>query len=248
MIQRNQDIFERIERYMQGEMTEQEKSAFEAEIATNPDLQREMEKHKELVDALKDQEILDFRRKIQTIEGKEKAQARSLRKRLMRFAAAIVLIIGLTAVIWYTFRADTKNLYENYFTAYPVESQIRGSEVEGISNALDLYKDGEYEEAIPGLEQMLMKEPENGLLKIYLGNSLMEFNEMRKAVGLFTEFNSEMAYYEEARWYLALAYLKMDQKESSKSVLKEIIEYDGIYKDKAESLLIELENQVPDDS
>lgn len=96
------------------------------------------------------------------------------------------------------------------------------------------YDAGNYVVAIRNLS--LYKNDDNA--QLYLGVSLLLNNESSKAVPILEKLsnNDNPVYAESAQWYLALAYLKLNQVKESE-VLLEQLSKEGIYKAKAVQLL-----------
>jgi len=72
---------------------------------------------------------------------------------------------------------------------------------------------------------------------------LLALNKNREALTLLNELYKkpkEFAYYEETRWYVALVNLKIHKKSVAENYLKELIELEGFYYDKAKELLNQL--------
>jgi hypothetical protein len=242
---RNQDIFEQIEAYLEGSLKDAEKYRFEAEMKSDPELRTEVEKHRRLQDALKNRSALEFRSKVMAIEKRQESDRR--RTPYWKAAAVILFLIGLSTFIWINISNGEEPLFDSYYTPYPIEAPLRGQEDHGSEETFHLYDQGKYKEAIAGLEILAEQSSENEQLKVYLGICYLEIDEVHAALEYFESVASTTAYFEDAQWYRALAYLKNRQEEQSLSVLIEIIAYDGIYKDKAESLRRDIENQ-PDGS
>ena len=85
----NINISERIDRYILGQMSEEDKTAFEAELSADSELKHEYELQREIILAT---QRLHFKRHLQNIEK----QARQKRRKMIRtisswsIAAAIV--------------------------------------------------------------------------------------------------------------------------------------------------------------
>ncbi|MDA3906310.1 MAG: hypothetical protein PF484_09570, partial [Bacteroidales bacterium] len=77
----------------------------------------------------------------------------------------------------------------------------------------------------------------------YLAITQLHNNKTKKSINTFSalfQLDNDFAYYEETRWYLALAFVKQNKKKKAKSILKELIEYEGYYYDDATELLNQL--------
>ena len=122
--------------------------------------------------------------------------------------------------------------------------------------AMKNYKLENYDEAIKIFEGMINTISNKDSLeriRFYYGNSCLaaaksenskkKEKTLNKAIQLFDNIivDKESNFYEEAKWFLALTYLKTDKKEKCKTLLNEIIEERGYNYEKAKSILIFLE-------
>ena len=92
--------FDIIERYLNGEMSPEEKAGFEERLQQDPDFNAEYRKHLEVYDALKDKDVLKLREKLNKIvkESRKRKRGTSFgRNRLSLYwftaSAALILIL-----------------------------------------------------------------------------------------------------------------------------------------------------------
>ena len=248
MVKRTPELFEKIERYIKNTLPETQRESFEKEIDTNPALKSEIEKHREVHANFNTNDVLDFRKKLIEIENQlntKKGGSKRGFKLFRPIAASLLLLIGVSIVL-FLINKSQKGLFENYYEPYPVEDVTRG-ESSNFPNKIALkYSAGKYEEIILDLEQLVKESPKNNLHKPYLGNSYLNLNKEDKAIRVFSTIN-ENIYKEEALWYTALCYLKINDIENTKSALNNVVLYNGIYKKNALELLGELKIKNPDD-
>ncbi len=103
----------RIERYLNGEMEFEERSAFEAELQKNNDLKKAYDEHLEIYDALHDREAIDLRLQLKDIH-KEHVSGKKGRifplgsRNLLWLAAAVIISLGVASmVIYYALQGST---------------------------------------------------------------------------------------------------------------------------------------------
>ncbi|WP_025663424.1 hypothetical protein [Aquimarina megaterium] len=245
-MERTPEIFDKIEGYLAHTLPEEEIIAFEKELATNPELQQEVEKHRVLHKTLSDQDTLDFKEKLMQISTTIKEEQNNLSAPTSapywKIAASIAILLGVGMLLWYTYinqHNNTQDLYGAYYEPFPVEDAMRGNtNSEEMQSVVKNYAKGAYDSVAVVLE----KHPNlNNQLQLYLGNSYLNIDQEEKAVSLFKDIKSSGKYYEVAKWYLSLTYLKLNTPKKSIPLLKEIITYNGAYKDKATRLLNALE-------
>ncbi len=131
----------------------------------------------------------------------------------------------------------------------PAEIDIESSKSEIIDNqelfnmAIQQYEAKNYADAIALFQNILINEPDNYNTLYYSAVSYLEINKPGKAIVNFDKvlMLKEGEFYEAAKWYKALAYIKKDEPETAGKLLKEIIETGGAFKTKAEEMLEDLQ-------
>ena len=143
------------------------------------------------------------------------ARIRSNKFQWFALAAAIALTILALNVFW-TQDRDLR-LYKKYYSSYVPES-ISGTRTVGptirpeYEQAVTPYLKDQFSESAIRLNAYVRKYPDDFKAHYLLGMSYLETEEFDLAVIHFTlaRFNSEL-YYEDATWYLALAYLAQNK-------------------------------------
>ncbi|KZS41002.1 hypothetical protein AWE51_23915 [Aquimarina aggregata] len=236
-MKRTPQIFDKIESYIAGSLSKEELIAFEKEISLNPELSQEVEKHKSLHAALSDPDTIAFKKKLIKISAaikEEETASSSFFSAPWKIAASIIVILSIGALVWnYTGKTvDTQDLYLAYYTPFLTEDTTRGKTDTQLQDIIENYNNKDYETVIGELEKLPNLDRKEKL-QLYLGNSYLNTNQEEKAITVFEDFEKDSKFYEVAKWYLSLTYLKLDKKNIVISVLDEIIAYDGIYKIRA---------------
>lgn len=204
---------EQILKWLDGEMTGEEKTSFEQALASNPQLKAEVESLQMAKNAIRSYGLKENVAAIHS-EMMQEMQAPirmiSNRRRIIRYtisvAASILLIfIGITAYNFFSLSAD--KLYNQQFQSYEL-STVRGTE--SFTPIEKLYQQKDYKAVTQAEKQLQSKTTEENFLT---GMSYMELNDLNSAIPEFeTVINdrttSETSYRERAEYYLALAYLK----------------------------------------
>ncbi|SEK92276.1 hypothetical protein SAMN04487910_1482 [Aquimarina amphilecti] len=245
-MERTEELFEKIERYLDKTLSEEVTIAFEKEMSTNPELKLEVDKHRELHNVLSNKDVLDFKEKLQKIGEEVKKEKLEETKTsffpYLKIAASVVILIGAGTLLWNTFNSsnDFSNLYTSYYELYPVEDVTRGDVLDQLDIVMKNYAQGNHDKVITELEEnaSLVSSEQ---LELYLGNSYLQVGKEKKALLQFEKINDNSQYYEDANWYQALTYLKLGETNTSLEILERIIRFDGIYKEKAIQLKEDLE-------
>ncbi len=244
-MKRTQELFEKIEGYLAKKLSQEELSAFEKEMAADPELKREVEKHRELHNVMSDKGTLEFKEKLQKIsEEIKKEQSKSnVYYSYWKIAASIIIILGVGTLLWSSLikTNDLSDIYATYYNPYPTEDITRGDSANKLNNILKNYSEGKYDLVITELSESSSVSASEQL-RLYLGNSYLNTGKEQKALLEFQSVPKSSKYYEDASWYNALTYLKMGKKKKSLEALNVIVQFNGIYKEKALQLIEKLKD------
>ena len=114
---------------------------------------------------------------------------------------------------------------------------------------IELYRSGEYGQAIDQFEIQLKTEPYSSYTYLYLGISYLLSDSLDLGVEYLDDAKKLFFDYNQRKmvavctWYQANAYLKQDNSIEAGDLLKEIVEMDGEYREDAEKLIVKM-NQV----
>ncbi|GAA0712744.1 hypothetical protein GCM10009430_03500 [Aquimarina litoralis] len=246
-MERTQELFEKIELYLSKELPVQEVISFEKEISMDSDLELEVEKHRELQRVLSDTDTLLFKEKIHKIrtEIKEENSEENTTSYAVfwKIAASIIIVFGVGSLLWNTLNTsdDFSDLYTAYYELYPVEDVIRGSSQLEKDVIMKNYAEGDYQKVVSilsGNTSFRLTEQ----FRLYLGNSYLNLGKEQSALEQFQQIGDNSKYSENASWYQALTYLKLKDAKKASILLKKIVDFDGVYKEKAKELLTKLED------
>ncbi|MEX0275120.1 MAG: tetratricopeptide repeat protein [Flavobacteriaceae bacterium] len=251
MSKRNPELFDLIEGYLNDRLNDTAKREFEERLAADVDLREEVEKHRELHQAMLDEDAIRFRKKLIRIENEEPNIQYPKEKRFVfnwRIAAVIAMVLGLGLFFAYLNTTSEKSLFESHFSVYPLEDTVRGNQQEDLQSAFETYGQEDFETAASRLETVVDKMPDAHELRLYLGSAYLKIGQPQKALSEFESLTNSTSYAEQAKWYKALTYLKMKQNDKVIALLDDIIAFDGIYKNDAMNLYENLNKQLnPDD-
>ncbi len=238
----------RIEKYLDGQMSAEERADFEKKISETPTLKEELQLHKEMRQFLsKRDKRLQLEQQLQQIEaeyfsqhsqaGKTVERLTSVFRRhwaIMAMAASFALLI----TAYFLFRTS---LYDQFATHPPLALVEKSASQEQLQyEAETAFNSQHYEQAEGLLEQLLHNYPDNDLIRIYLGIAKMEVGKVQEARELFTKVASEdPAVREFAQWNLVLSYLKTGDKERCRELARKFSQ-DSPYFGKAQELLKKL--------
>ena len=162
-------------------------------------------------------------------------------------AAAMMLIIPIAGLLYWN-ASSGERLYQSYYDGFELEGgQLRGSNDAvkldaNYSKAIDFYNAKEYANSLTYFEAYLGENREDAKATFLAGIAYLEEGNYPNAIDYLStaRFNDEQ-YYEEASWFLALAYVKNDNKIDARIVLDELLKIEnGFYSKKAAALKTEI--------
>ncbi|WP_411032367.1 tetratricopeptide repeat protein [Spongiimicrobium sp. 3-5] len=237
---RSQELFEEIERYLKGELSPEAKEAFEERMSKNEELSQEVALHMSVHNEIGNAKELQFRNLLYRI-GQEQNINSKRRVFPWRIVASLALLVGASVYFYFQNQDIGGNqLFEEYYTPYPVEDRLRGADLTRRDSVMQLYKVGKFQNAVEDLKFLHEQNPEDADLLLYYGNCLMNLNKEDDAIALFKGVTVKSGGYENSRWYLALSLLKKGNSKAAAKELQQLIDYNGIHKQQAEKLLQKL--------
>ncbi len=217
-------------RYMEGDLDEAERMAFETQLAEDVLLQDCLKEYQEVKGALA--------RELRGPDEEEKALRKTLilqNERFFRevspkkltihqglkwaYGIAAILIVGI--FIWAPWKND---LYRQYAVQPKMIVVERGEVVtDSLADAAQAFNEKKFATAVPLLEALHRQNPEEMMITYYYAVALFEVNQPEKAGALMTTvFNSESVFRYDAAYFLALYELKQKRNEAAIKWLLEI--------------------------
>lgn len=242
---------ERIQRYLDGEMSEEELKSFRQDLLRDPELIAELDLHRIVEDGIRNRDELEFRRKLEDsytvfrLKQEEQKKLSGRKKLIIQLSSAIaaVLIIGLFFIL--DSEPLTKDhLFEEYYASMEFDFTSRSVNEDkddpNLLGGVRSYIERDFQISRLRLEDYLNTASGNeqtayfflGLSHIELGNySDAEFYLKRVAQG-------EFSYYREhSKWYLALTYLKMNNLDEAEKIFREFASERSVYNERSASIL-----------
>ena len=224
----SQEEFERIERYVQHQMSLKERQHFEEILSTDPALQNEVELHKQLVASL---EVDAFLHEIQKKPATENTPVRTIRPSFRRkwlIAASVALIMLAGAAWWMLSPSKQERLYAQYFVADPGLPTNMGTEEEyEFYRGMVDYKSGHYDLAITRWEKLYAADSLNTELAYFLGAAWLNSGNTVNAAPFLEQVSRDNAspFRKSAIWYHALANVREGNNSKAVDLLNSIPDY-----------------------
>jgi tetratricopeptide (TPR) repeat protein len=238
-----------IERYNAGEMSDSEKIWFLKELDGNDKLKKEVELRKRTDEVLKNQNVLSLRNKLAEIEKRRETQVplvNAKRQLYLKYAAAFTGLVILVSIAIFSGKTISNDeLIKKYYKLYEPPTSQRSAEA-GINSdytlALEYYNTQDYERAAVLFNKIVESNPKDMQSTLLSGVSNFEnrkYPEAKKSFGRVIDNNNNL-YIDQAEWYLALCYIKTDEKDKAIQQLEKIKNEEGIYKNDAKKILRKL--------
>jgi tetratricopeptide (TPR) repeat protein len=235
-----------IERYNAGEMDESEKQWFRKELRDNEKLRKEVELRSKTDTVLKNQDLMNLRNKLNSIEKQRKETIpvrKSPRAVNIKYAAALAgfILIGSIALLSNR-KLSNEEILDQYYTPYEAASASRSGELVVNTDydlALDYYSIRDYRNAAIYFSKVLENDPGNMHSQLLNGISNFENQNYPAAEGSFSKViaDNNNYYIDHAQWYLALCYIRTDEKLKAIEQLAIIEKSKTIYRKDARKIL-----------
>ena len=245
---------EEIERYISFELDDHELASFESELIENADLAAEVELFREVDRAVAETDIMALRSKLKGLGDQiagEKTKQQSLAARMpsrlisATVAASLAIIMALSALLSNSSISEAE-LYNNFYQTYPTTGVFRSAEADPatleMNRALDKFNSGKYEQALELFSAILEKEPLNPVGNFYAGVSFQETNRLDQAISSYQSVirHNDNLFVEQANWYMALCYLRNEEREKAMRKFSQIAQSSSFYKLQAEAVIREM--------
>ncbi len=227
-----------IENYLSGRLSTEESISFESRMAEDAEFRQRVNTHSSIQELLVDEKTLSFRRLVDDVrhdyekDNKESSGLKVKRvgsRRIWRQAIAVAatVLILLVPAYWLLFYEESMTAGQiagEFMEPYPLPGVYRGADEETKLKALEAYESGRYDEAGIYYESLISNEPDNELHLFASGLCYLFDDKPKNAIPIFRKIveGKNMLIEQQARWYLAMSYLKADDSAMAKKVLERI--------------------------
>jgi len=239
------------ETYISGEMSQNELLDFENRLQTDSKFNEAFQIYKDLSSHLKheianEQEASDFKANLDVVSSlyfnkhevdqpKEKVSQKSNFYKYA-VAASVIVLLG-----FFVLNQLSDPTYEDYNDFHSISLMTRSSGDEVTMEAEESFNAKNYKDALIAFNIILEDDFANLEIQLYKSIALVETNQFEEGDDLLLKIiNGSSAYRDNAKWILALSYLKQENKSGCIEVLKTIPEGAEYYKS-AQKLLKKLD-------
>jgi hypothetical protein len=213
-----------IDNYLLNLLSPEEKKAFESQLESDDSLREKVMLQQTAMKSIEGLGRIELKSKLQQIHQEvrdENNSGSNLRFLIYKFSAAAAFIgLILFSWLWINQSPSSLDLYAKNFEIYELNLNQRSGDNDTYTSLEKLYSNENYSEAIP-LFQEILNNSSSKSSEIYLGLgiSFLKIDQPTKAIVQFEEIlkNKDFNFEDEARWYLGLAYLKLDDVPNAKN-------------------------------
>lgn len=211
---------ERIDKYISGEMSEDERSFMERELTSDPELQTEITLQRDIVRAVRMKAAKEYLQQVELTIQTNRRRRNVFVLRFSGFAVAACLLLGIfvhfSQVTDYKTVGNTIDLVSDY---------ARGNEpaTDAIRSVIE---NKEYAKAL----NMISFAEEQEFKSEFTHPDLIEQDRLEHELQMET-----------LRWYKTVVYMRMGKWVKARKMLKQIANSNGLYKSQAQSVLDQLQ-------
>ncbi len=220
-----------IEKYLQGHLAPEERSAFERQLHSDPLLAKKTSTYRDSFSRKISNKHNKLRRGLLAVGRKSSHLSHNIaalhkKKTVVKVIGIITLLSICVVSTFFIFDKTTDNaaLFTRYYnesiSSHPLLSDRSHEETYGITH----YQNRDFQRAIPALEKEIIASPGDARLYLYLGLSYLESDNDEKALLNFqkAEKVAESKIRDSAIWYLALTEIKLNHTNEAKQNLLEL--------------------------
>ncbi len=231
--------FERIEAYVLGRLSADERLAFEQRLATDAALRSEVDLERENIMAI---ELGGLQRVLKQVRAEQVTEQGSGGSWIsyLKYAAVVAVLFG--AAWWYITRPNiNERAFANHYAADPgLPVAMSAAHDHAFHDAMVAYKLGDNDEAITKWSALLKEKPSNDTLRYFIGCAELNADRADRAAPLLLSVADQQgsAFAAKARWFGFLALVRSGDLVTARAVPFAV---DHPYATKAKMVLAELE-------
>ncbi len=223
----SQEEFERIEAYLNGQLSKEDLIVFESRFKEEAGFKAKVEDIKTVLTGMETQalkEQLDIFHKDVSKMGnaliQEEVKVHSINWKRLLVAAVFIIAAGS---FWFISGNSNERLYAKYFSPDPgLPTTMSSNSNYEFYEAMVDYKQGHYKTAITKWETLQDAKPNNDTLNYFIGVAYLANKKEENAISFLEESikNSDFPLANDAYYYLGLAYLKEGNIEKAQANFK----------------------------
>lgn len=223
---------EQMDQFLMGRLTQEYKNKFDQALSSDQALRLRFKELSTLVQGIDAFHAHDLKARLKKIHqdnfDQSKLKVAAKRRSLLPWmAAAATIALLLVAVMWMNNNSgmSSDKLFASNFEPYELSMSQRSDN--GNTRLIELeqlYKNGQYEEAVPIFESLISQNEQDIHLKLGAGIAELALDRPKAALAYFEAIiqSGDFLFEDHAVWYSALAYLKMEKQEEAQRFLQKL--------------------------
>ncbi|WP_417200673.1 tetratricopeptide repeat protein [Bizionia sp.] len=214
---------ELIEKYFNNQLSDTEFKQVEALLENDAAFKKEFYCQLEVQQAIAKEKRKPLKQRLKKLDQNTKKS-----NSWYVFAAAILVILFSIGMFYFDNQPKYTQLYAQNFEPYPnVMTLTNRSEDTGYQiaeEAFENYNAGNYERAAENFKAVYTNDPQDYIL-FYQGVSLLASGKIQKGIQVLEDYDwkdNQSDFETAAYWYLALAYIKIENKEAAITLLSRV--------------------------
>ncbi|NND32846.1 MAG: hypothetical protein HKN76_09660 [Saprospiraceae bacterium] len=235
---------EQIRAYLLGNLSHEESELLEKEMEANAELAEAIDLQRDIMIGIRaafDEKLKDKLSQVQDAGD----NIRQLSPRaLWRWASAAAIVLGTLGVYFYMNQTTLdERLYYTYYEDFPNIIEPTQRDQINSSPAFTAYQSEDWKEAEEAFDQLVIEQPSEVYPQFYSGIVAMNLEDWSKAISALEKVraSADERFVDPASWYVALAYLRNNNKERARLILEMIANTPGTYQEDARAILEELQ-------
>lgn len=247
-----QDEIQRIEAYLDQQMSEKDRALFERELQTDVELKALVNREQLLRHGLEYTDLSDLEAELKSLDHElnvrldSQSKIRTFDRQVyLRWAAVLIPALIIAGVFFWQLQNRSNDLsdflnanFEPYENKAISVTRGGSNELTDVQKVFLDYDKNDLRAAESGFRKLLDASPDNGQYQFYFGVTLLgqgKSDEARDVFQKYVDNNQSLA--NEAKWYLALACLDLGDLEDGLGLLEELSAGNAPFSEKARDLL-----------
>lgn len=229
---------ELFEKFHKDELSELEKRKFINRLEIDRAFREDFELYNKIEMVLNDKDLINLYNSLNLKNKKVKLYSKHL-----AWAAGFLILISITIYYFKPSNDIPEALLDTYY--YASVSKDNNNSQKDIENAIIEFNSKNYNSAIIEFESILKKNSQLNHVEFLLAMSYLNSGNYLKSIALLETIseNKESYFWQDAQWYLAVAYYKSGRRNKAEKKFEEISKSNNAFKSKSLLMLKQLNNE-----
>jgi len=245
MTEKELKVYEKIQTYVSGALSDTDRIAFEKEMQNNSQLAQEVSIYKNLIPVIVPNVTGEdkLRASLQEIhrtkqKGSATTKTFTLKKWYLPVAASLLLLVGMLKFLPSN---GTGNNMDQFFQYDQIALVSKSAQDPSYGELERAFNAGDYKTSLTLADKVLSLDADNPEVLLAKGIAQMETGDYNAALSSFKTLKEAQLRIDKSDWYTALTQIKMGDKKSAAQTLENLISTEGYNYNRAKELLKEIQ-------